>query len=188
VIIKPSKKVLFSAVFLSLVLHGFVCKLPVQSAIIEEQVNKRINISLLSLAAPTVNAKKVEKEIVKKSLKKAEKPKEVKKQVASVKSSNNKGTRKSTVTPVLNHNDFVKTVAPTYPSSAIRRGIQGSVMVKVKIGFNGKPKLVTVSKSSGFKSLDSSARNAVSKWDFKKSALSKSYNSWVFVPVNFVIQ
>jgi len=214
----------------SLVLHGFICKIPVESANLKpELLQKKINISLLSLAAPSINQQKTEKkveevevkkkapvqkkvekkvdnkigeklarksqpkkkiieiEVAKKEVTKKITKKANKKQIVQ-KTSNNKGSNKSTVKPILSNSDFVQTVAPIYPRSAVRRGIQGNVLVKVKIGQNGKPELVSVSKSSGNSSLDSSATKAVSKWDFKSSALAKSYNSWVLVPVEFVIR
>ncbi len=204
-IIKPSKKIFITAIVASVLLHGFICKIPVQSAVIEDEVYKKINISLLSLAAPSIDASRpieeVEevKEVVKQEVKpvktfaekiakKVEKKKV--KQVTSVqrKTSNNNGSEKSTVTPILSVNDYVKTVAPIYPKMAIRRGVEGKVMVKVKVGANGKPRLVSIKSSSGDKSLDKSALAAVSKWDFKSSAFAKSQGSWVVVPVKFIIQ
>lgn len=101
---------------------------------------------------------------------------------------NNIGKQKSNVVPVLKATDFVQTVAPYYPKRAVRRGIQGSVMVRVEIGYNGAAKSVSLASSSGFEMLDSSAMKAVSKWKFNNSALSKSVRNWVLVPVKFIIQ
>lgn len=217
-IIRPSKKILFTAIVASLVLHAFVCRIPVQSALPEEKVTQKLNISLLSLAAPKVteSVKKVEKKQVekkvekpvKKIVKKAPAPKkivrkeikevqkierkQVKKQIRKpVKrqiTSNNKGTQRSTVTPVLSPMDFVKTVIPVYPRRAVDRGIQGKVLVKVRVNNSGNAESVNVASSSGFSALDNSAVKAVSKWKFKTSALSKSFQNWVLVPVEFIIQ
>lgn len=188
-LVRPSRKVLFSTIFVSLVLHAFVCRIPVQSALPEENSYQKLNISLMSLAAPTIvqeekKIKPVEEAVATKKIVEKQPAKVLKNQVTS----NSNGSQISTVVPVLDPTDFVQTVAPIYPRRAIDRGIQGKVLVKVKIGASGKAELVKVEDSSGYKSLDNSAVKAVSKWKFNPVAMAKSSENWVLVPVKFMIQ
>lgn len=187
-LIKPSKKVLFSAILMSLTLHIFICRIPVQSALPSDNDTQNLSLSLFSVAAPNViEEEKVEKVVA--SI--APKKQTVKKRVIKPRkqsTSNDKGMQKSTITPVLKATDFVQTVAPKYPRRAIDRGIQGQVLVKVKISRGGVPESVNLASSSGFSDLDKSALKAVSKWKFNNSAFLKSAHNWVLVPVNFVIR
>ncbi len=56
---------------------------------------------------------------------------------------------------------------PNYPSSARRKGIEGSVIVTVTIGVSGNISSSHISRSSGHPSLDSSALTAARKFRFK---------------------
>ncbi len=55
---------------------------------------------------------------------------------------------------------------PTYPESARNAGQEGTVVVKIRIAESGVPSSVSVSRSSGFSSLDNAAVAAVERWRF----------------------
>jgi TonB family protein len=57
---------------------------------------------------------------------------------------------------------------PVYPRLAIKRGLQGSIKVKIEVGPDGVPSQVLILKTSGHKILDESALSAVKKWVFIK--------------------
>lgn len=57
---------------------------------------------------------------------------------------------------------------PSYPRLAIRRGLTGIVTLTLWIKGDGHVEKVEVTKSSGYESLDESARSAVREWKFKK--------------------
>jgi protein TonB len=57
--------------------------------------------------------------------------------------------------------------APRYPPLARRRGIEGEVLLKVKVSAEGEPVAVRVVQSSGTALLDRAARNTVAKWHFR---------------------
>lgn len=55
---------------------------------------------------------------------------------------------------------------PTYPPSALRRGEQGNVMLRVDVSAAGMPTDVDLAQSSGYRSLDTAALAAVRQWRF----------------------
>jgi protein TonB len=64
---------------------------------------------------------------------------------------------------------------PQYPKAALRRGLQGTVKVKILIGNQGIPTETQILQSSGHKILDDSAIEAISKWVFKNKNHSTYY-------------
>jgi periplasmic protein TonB len=56
--------------------------------------------------------------------------------------------------------------APAYPQSAMRRGDQGSVMLRVSVAADGTPTEVDLARTSGHPSLDTAALAAVRQWGF----------------------
>lgn len=55
---------------------------------------------------------------------------------------------------------------PVYPAAAAQRGEQGTVVLLIHVGPDGRPSAVDVLRSSGFRLLDQSAEQAVSGWHF----------------------
>lgn len=55
---------------------------------------------------------------------------------------------------------------PQYPSAARRRGIEGRVLLEVRVDSQGRPASVQVADSSGEESLDHAAVEAVRNWRF----------------------
>ncbi|EGO62864.1 energy transducer TonB [Acetonema longum] len=55
---------------------------------------------------------------------------------------------------------------PRYPMAARREGREGSVVVNILVGTDGRPETVTIRESSGFAELDEAALAAVKKWRF----------------------
>jgi protein TonB len=56
--------------------------------------------------------------------------------------------------------------APVYPQSALRRGEQGNVMLRVSVSADGAPLAVDLAATSGHASLDNAAEAAVRRWRF----------------------
>lgn len=76
--------------------------------------------------------------------------------------------------------------SPAYPLSAIRRGSEGKVMIRVKVSARGELILVELSKSSGSRVLDDAALIAVRGWSFSPAIKDGSpVTSEVVVPVVF---
>lgn len=61
-------------------------------------------------------------------------------------------------------------ITPTYPMTARRRGSEGEVALRVDVDQDGKPRVVTIARSSGDAQLDSAAMQAVEQWRFAVAA------------------
>ncbi|MGB0133697.1 energy transducer TonB [Dokdonella sp.] len=62
--------------------------------------------------------------------------------------------------------EYESIVRPKYPIAAVRRGEQGTVLVRVSVGRDGLPTQVDVARSSGSRHLDKAACEAVQRWRF----------------------
>jgi protein TonB len=67
-----------------------------------------------------------------------------------------------------------------YPEEAVRRGQQGEVILRIRIGAGGVPREIRVARSSGALLLDEAARRGV-----VRAAPLPSDPGWVEVPVRF---
>lgn len=84
--------------------------------------------------------------------------------------------------------DYLQNPPPVYPRSALRRRIQGTVMVDVRVGVDGFPRMVRLEASSGYAMLDEAALEAVRKWQFTPARRgSEVVEAGVVVPVEFRI-
>ena len=76
-----------------------------------------------------------------------------------------------------------------YPHDAAQRHEQGTVILRVLVGADGVPQTVEIEKSSGFRSLDIAARNAVSRWTFTPGTVNGVRSAlWARVPIAFTLQ
>ncbi len=58
-------------------------------------------------------------------------------------------------------------IEPRYPMESRRRGEQGTVLLRILVGRDGLPINIEVARSSGYRSLDRAAREAVLRWRFR---------------------
>lgn len=80
----------------------------------------------------------------------------------------------------------VRSPPPSYPRSALRRGEAGEVLVRVRVGANGRPEHVEVARSSSHSSLDQAAVNAVRRWRFEPATRQgQPVAQTIQVPVQF---
>jgi len=78
-------------------------------------------------------------------------------------------------------------VLPAYPTVALEKGLEGSVLLSVYVGLNGAAERVEVKSSSGAE-FHKSALAAVSQWTFNPASQGGSaMASWFEVPVRFSI-
>ena len=83
---------------------------------------------------------------------------------------------------VITRGQVLKRVEPNYPQSAREKGINGTVVLKVKVLKNGIPENVIINSSSGYSQIDEAAVNALYKWRFSPAknglgeAVACSYN------------
>ena len=71
-------------------------------------------------------------------------------------------------------------MAPAYPLAARRRGLEGSVVLRVRFDAEGRPEDIAVLTGSGSEMLDSAARDAVLRWRFRGGSAGS-----VDVPITF---
>lgn len=77
----------------------------------------------------------------------------------------------------------------TYPMMAARRGIQGTVKLKVQVLPNGEPGAIELAASSGSEVLDESAMEQVRKWHFIPARRRNiAVPGWVIVPLVFELK
>ena len=76
-----------------------------------------------------------------------------------------------------------------YPLEALRNREQGTVILRVLVGADGSVLGVEIEKTSGSRSLDRAAREAVAKWRFHPAARNGvAHSAWASVPVTFNLQ
>ena len=77
-------------------------------------------------------------------------------------------------------------VKPHYPELARRRGIEGTVLLKVRVTEQGRVETVQVERSAGHPTLDQSAAEAVQRWRFEPARQGGvPVAIWVLIPVEF---
>jgi periplasmic protein TonB len=77
-------------------------------------------------------------------------------------------------------------VVPTYPSTARRLGIQGTVLLRVFVLDDGRVGEIQVQKSAGHPDLDRAASDAVKRWRFDPARKgNENVSTWVLLPVEF---
>lgn len=78
--------------------------------------------------------------------------------------------------------------APEYPAAALRAGEQGTVVLRVDVGADGRPTDVQVAEGSRSRELDRAAQRAVRNWTFQPALRDgKTVASVVQVPVDFTL-
>ena len=86
--------------------------------------------------------------------------------------------------------EYANAPAPTYPREALRRRIEGTVLLQVLVGVDGRPLDVIVQQSSGNRALDEAARLQVLKrWRFRPAMQDGiAIQAMGLVPVVFKLQ
>ncbi len=92
-------------------------------------------------------------------------------------------------TPPLFNAAYLRNPAPAYPPVARRSGEHGTVMLKVLVNPEGAPLRIELDQSSGSKSLDGAALEAVKGWRFVPARRgAQNIEGWVRVPVVFKLE
>jgi protein TonB len=95
------------------------------------------------------------------------------------------------VAPVASDATVKKRYAPVppYPLAALRAGIQGEVLVRIRIDRDGVPAEIRIEHSSGNALLDRAALDGVRRWLFEPALRNGvPVEVWATVPVRFSIQ
>ena len=82
-----------------------------------------------------------------------------------------------------------KRVDPVYPPASRRAGEEGQVHLRVLVDESGRPREVTILKSSGFERLDEAAVAAIKRWHFSPARQgSGPVTAWTQVSVMFRLE
>lgn len=85
--------------------------------------------------------------------------------------------------------NYLKNPRPSYPGLARRQGWEGTSMLRVQVGANGRPTSIQVQRSSGHEVLDNAATDAVKSWTFAPATQGgQPVAGWVTVPIVFKLQ
>lgn len=86
--------------------------------------------------------------------------------------------------------EYLSAPPPKYPRNALSRRIEGTVLLQVLVGIDGRPIDVTVSQSSGNRELDEAARNQIlRRWSFRPAMKNgQAVQALGLVPVAFNLQ
>ncbi|VAW85819.1 hypothetical protein MNBD_GAMMA17-2164 [hydrothermal vent metagenome] len=88
--------------------------------------------------------------------------------------------------PPISHSRYLHNPKPRYPRAAKKRGMEGVVMVNVRVGHDGRPLEVLIHTSSGYGVLDRAALKAVRGWRFEAARRGNTrVEGEVLVPINF---
>ncbi len=75
---------------------------------------------------------------------------------------------------------------PPYPASARRRGIEGTVVLRVEVSAAGRALSVEIARSSGSDALDAAARDTIARWRFRPATRGgEAIATTTSVPVRF---
>lgn len=81
---------------------------------------------------------------------------------------------------------YLENPQPSYPERSRLQGEEGVVLLKVRVGINGRALAVELARSSGFRRLDQSALETVSRWRFAPAVRNgAAIESTLTVPIRF---
>ena len=81
---------------------------------------------------------------------------------------------------------YLQNPKPNYPALSRRLGEEGKVLLKVRVGSDGRPLAVELEKSSNFERLDNAARQVVQSWRFVPAKRGdEAIEATVVVPIIF---
>ncbi|MCK7592500.1 energy transducer TonB [Pseudomarimonas salicorniae] len=86
--------------------------------------------------------------------------------------------------------DYEFAPAPPYPRAELRRGVEGTVLLRIEVDASGRVLRVEVEQSSGHPRLDRAARQQVERhWRFKPGQRNGApVAGWVKVPIEFSLR
>ena len=92
--------------------------------------------------------------------------------------------------PTVLQLEYLSAPPPRYPRTALARRIEGTVLLQVLVGIDGRPLDVTVSQSSGNRELDEAARSQILKrWSFRPAMSNgQPIQALGIVPVAFALR
>jgi TonB family protein len=179
----------FLALFLAIMLHGAILlnhSGKPHSLEIKKQI---INVSLVaksSISSKNENLFHLSKNHLK-NQDQSRNQKLINKKTTGKVDINATATNSAIVEPIFDAN-HLNNPSPIYPEIARQRGIEGEVVLKVRVSKIGKPIIIDIFKSSGSQILDITALETIKKWQFIPAKQNnKIVEADVMVPIIFKI-
>ncbi|WP_232756683.1 energy transducer TonB [Thauera phenolivorans] len=92
-------------------------------------------------------------------------------------------------TPARYDADYLHNPAPAYPAASRRLNEQGTVLLRVRVGRDGRAREIEMLEGSGSPRLDRAASEAVRRWRFvPASEDGAAVDSWLRVPIAFRLE
>lgn len=190
---KPDIRPLLKAVVAALVLHvmflyNWVANKEITPIEIPQWANVKLIAGFETINKESKSAEKKRTRIVKKIKTKTPKSYPAKKNKTSVEKQNKEKTKATTFIKADSRPYKLKNPKPLYPSAARRRGMQGIVLLSIKVNKKGFVESINIEKTSGFRILDQSAVKSVSEWQFVPAKKENQFvSSVVELPVRFYL-
>jgi protein TonB len=84
---------------------------------------------------------------------------------------------------------YLRAPEPEYPPRARDEGLEGLVVLRVRVSRAGEPAEIRVAASSGHRLLDRAAEAAVARWQFQPARRGdEAIEAWMEVPIRFRLQ
>ena len=106
--------------------------------------------------------------------------------IGNTSSTNNSGTNGKSTSLIAPR--ILSRVSPSYPESARRAGIEGTVILKLQIFENGRADNISISRSSGSQLLDDEAVATIRQWRFvpaKSQDSGQAIACYTTIPISF---
>lgn len=184
-----SKQNNFLALLLAILLHVAILHNPSSkpnSLEIEKQI---ITVSLVAESSIASKSEILfdQSKNLKKNLDQSQNKKLTTKTTSGKTAKNATATNSADVEPIFDAN-HLNNPSPIYPEIARQRGIEGEVVLKVRVSRIGKPIIIDIFKSSGSQILDITALETIKKWQFIPAKQNnKIVEADVMVPIIFKI-
>lgn len=96
----------------------------------------------------------------------------------------------TSIAPTAVQLEYLSAPPPKYPRGALVRRIEGTVLLQVLVGIDGRPLDVTVSQTSGNRELDEAARSQIlERWSFRPAMKNgQAVQALGLVPVAFSLR
>ena len=84
--------------------------------------------------------------------------------------------------------EYLDNPPPPYPRLSRQLGEEGTALLKVQVGPDGRALQIKLMSSTGFTRLDEAAEATVAQWRFVAATRNgQAFTSWVLVPIKFRI-
>lgn len=88
--------------------------------------------------------------------------------------------------PVGQSLSYIDAPAPAYPRTALLQGAEGTVVLRVTVGTDGRPTSIVVERSSGRRDLDEAAQRVLKRWTFQPAVVDgQAVEAVGLVPIDF---